>query len=88
MYADARYSALIAAPGQPDLLYGKTGRMIYKSIDGGKSWKTLPQIKGNLENLVPDPQTATRLFLSLSYPSEVYQFDQQAGAWTSLTPKA
>ncbi|GCE25707.1 hypothetical protein KDA_11910 [Dictyobacter alpinus] len=88
VYTDARYSALTSAPGQPDLIYGKTGRMIYKSIDGGKSWKSLPQIKGNLENLVPDPQRASRLFLSLSYPSEVYQFDQQDAAWSSLTPKS
>ncbi|WP_126595269.1 WD40/YVTN/BNR-like repeat-containing protein [Dictyobacter aurantiacus] len=87
-YADARYSALTAVPDQPEMVYGKTGRMIYKSTDGGHSWKTLPQIKGNLENLVPDPQVSSRLFLSLSYPCAVYQFDQQNPTWTSLTPKA
>lgn len=87
-YADARYSALTAVPGQPEMVYGKTGRMIYTSTDGGHTWKALPQIKGNLENLVPDPQVPSRLFLSLSYPCEIYQFDQQNAAWTSLTPKA
>ncbi|GCE17865.1 hypothetical protein KDK_16650 [Dictyobacter kobayashii] len=88
VYADARYSALTATPGQPDMVYGKTGRMIYKSTDGGHTWKSLPQLKGNLENLVPDPQLSSRLFLSLSYPCAVYQFDQQNAAWTSLTPNA
>ncbi|GCF06595.1 sialidase family protein [Dictyobacter arantiisoli] len=81
------YTGLAAVPGQPQMVYGKTGRLIYKSSDGGYSWKALPQVAGNLENLVPDPQSSTHLFLSLSYPSGVALFDQQSAAWSSLTPR-
>jgi photosystem II stability/assembly factor-like uncharacterized protein len=82
------YSALTAVSGQPNLVYGKTGRLIYKSVNGGSTWKALPALQGNLENLVPDPQTPSRLFLSLSYPSGVEIYDAQSGSWSSLTPKA
>ena len=82
------YSALTAVPGQPEIVYGKTGRLIYKSVNGGSSWKALPSLQGNLENLVPDPQAPALLFLSLSYPSGVAIYNGQSGSWSSLTPKA
>lgn len=82
------YSALTAVGGLPETVYGKTGRLIYKSVDGGHTWKALPSLQGNLENLVPDPQSPSRLFLSLSYPSGVELYNGQSGSWTSLTPKA
>lgn len=88
VYASGHYSALTAVPGQPKIVYGKTAQAIYKSTDGGHTWQTLPHIQGNLENLVPDPQADSRLFLSLSYPCGVYLFDQQNASWSSLTPKA
>lgn len=88
VYTNARYGALTASPVQSQEIYGKTGRLIYKSVDGGHSWKTLPQIKGNLESLTPDSTDASRLYLALSYPTEVYRYDQGHAAWISLTPKA
>ena len=42
---------------------------------------------GNLQNLVPDLHNSALLYLSLSYPMEIYRFDQTNGQWTSLTPK-
>jgi photosystem II stability/assembly factor-like uncharacterized protein len=86
--AKDHYSALTATPNQAEIVYGKTGRSIYKSTDGGHSWKVLPQIQGNLENLAPDPQIPSHLFLSLSYPSGVQMYNAQTGSWSSLTPKA
>jgi len=88
VYKDASYGALTVSPVQPQLLYGKTGRQIYKSTDGGHTWHTLPQIKGNLESLTPDFNDAARVYLALSYPTEVYRYDQGQSAWVSLTPKA
>jgi photosystem II stability/assembly factor-like uncharacterized protein len=88
VYAKSSYSALTAVPGEPEMVYGKTGRMIYKSVDGGHTWNALPQIKGNLEDLALDPDNTSRLFLSLSYPMEVYELDPQNSVWISLTPKA
>jgi len=84
----ATYSSLTASPVQPEVLYGKTGTAIYRSADGGHTWKALPRLKGNLGDLAADRVSAGRLYLSLSYPSAVYRFDQEKGTWTSLTPSA
>lgn len=85
---DATYAALTVSPIEPQTLYGKTGRAVYRSTDGGHTWKVLPALKGNLENLAPDPQQASQLFLALSYPTATYHFDQQSNQWSSLTPPA
>ncbi len=88
VYTQSSYGSLIASPAQPQLLYGKTGQAIYKSTDGGHSWQALPTIKGNLQDLAAAPSNAALLYLSLSYPMEVYRFSQSDGKWSSLTPKA
>lgn len=88
VYKDASYGSLTVSPTQTQLLYGKTGRQIYKSTDGGHTWHTLPQIKGNLESLTPDSNDAARVYLALSYPTEVYRYDQGQSTWVSLTPKS
>jgi photosystem II stability/assembly factor-like uncharacterized protein len=88
VYTQSSFGSLIASPVQTQTLYGKTGQAIYRSTDGGRTWTTLPPIKGNLQNLVPDLHNSALLYLSLSYPMEVYRFSQDTGQWTSLTPKA
>ena len=88
VYTQFSFGSLIASPLQTQLLYGKTGQAVYRSTNGGRTWTTLPSIKGNLQNLVPDLHNSTLLYLSLSYPMEVYRFNQDNGQWTSLTPKA
>jgi photosystem II stability/assembly factor-like uncharacterized protein len=88
VYSQSTFGSLVVSPVQPDVLYGKTGTAIYRSADGGHSWKTLPAIKGNLGNLAPDTANPALLYLSLSYPTEVYLFNQESGVWSSLTPKA
>ncbi len=87
VYTQSSFGSLIASPLQTQLLYGKTGQAVYRSTDGGRTWSTLPAIKGNLQNLVPDLHNSALLYLSLSYPMEIYRFDQTNGQWTSLTPK-
>ena len=82
------YAALTASPAQPQILYGKTGRNVLRSDNGGRTWNALPTIKGNLQDLAADPTSANRLYLSLSYPVQVYVFDQTSGTWSSLTPKS
>ena len=88
VYTKSTYGSLIASPVQPQLLYGKTGQAIYRSTDGGRSWQALPTIKGNLQDLAAAPSDAAELYLSLSYPLEMYRFNQSDGKWSSLTPKA
>ncbi len=88
VYSQSTYGSLTASPTQPQTLYGKTGTAIYRSSDGGHTWKNLPYIKGNLGNLTVDPTNASELYLSLSYPTEVYHFDENGEKWSSLTPKA
>lgn len=88
VFSQFSLGSLIASPLQTQLLYGKTGQAIYRSTNGGRTWTTLPPIKGNLQNLVPDLHNSALLYLSLSYPMEVYRFNQDNGQWTSLTPKS
>lgn len=81
------YGALCVSTVSPQTLYGKTGMAIYRSNDGGHSWKALPRIQGNLGNLLVDPRDTQQVYLALSYPTQVYRFDRQQAAWTSLTPQ-
>jgi photosystem II stability/assembly factor-like uncharacterized protein len=82
------YSSLTVAQTQPQTLYGHTGAAVYHSIDGGKTWSPLPHIAGNLFGLAADPNDASQVYLSLSYPTAVYYYNAQQGKWASLTPKA
>ncbi len=84
----AAYAALTASPVQSKELYGKTGTAIYHSTDGGHSWQPLPHIKGNLQSLAADPANGAVLYLALSYPTEMYRFDQNSAQWISLTPQS
>ncbi len=81
------YTGLVVGASQPEQIYGKTGTGIYRSKDGGKSWNALPQIKGNLGNLAVDPQQRDRVYLSISYPTEIYT-QQGSDQWQSLTPRS
>jgi photosystem II stability/assembly factor-like uncharacterized protein len=88
------YSSLTASPVDPQLLYGKTSRTIFRSTDGGHTWNALPPptgSHGSLQSLAADPTNPALLYLALSYPTEVYRYDQDNGnskPWTSLTPQA
>jgi photosystem II stability/assembly factor-like uncharacterized protein len=84
----AAYGSLSVSPAQTQVLYGRTGTAVYRSTDSGHTWSPLPHIAGNLGNLAVDPTNAAILYLSLSYPTEVYRFSQTSAIWSSLTPKA
>lgn len=86
--AQASYASLAVSPQQPQVVYGKTGLNSYRSSDGGRSWQPLPHLRGNLSVLAADPTNAAMVYLSLSYPSEVYRLRQDGVAWVSLTPPA
>jgi len=88
VYSQASYSALAVSSQQPQVLYGKTGTSIYRSSDGGKTWTTLPHISGNLAVLAVVPSDPSEVFLSLSYPTAMYQLNSAGTGWTSLTPAA
>jgi photosystem II stability/assembly factor-like uncharacterized protein len=81
-------SSLTVSPVEPQVLYGETATTVYHSSDGGHTWSQLPQIKGNLFNLAADPSNAAQVYLSLSYPTALYRFNQSSSSWSSLTPKA
>ncbi len=94
VHPDVSYSALAASAVDPQLLYGKTSSTIFRSTDGGHSWNALPPptgSHGSLYALAADPTNSALLYLGLSYPTEVYRYNQDSensGQWTSLTPKA
>jgi photosystem II stability/assembly factor-like uncharacterized protein len=86
--AGVSYGSLTVSTLNPQMLYGRTGTGVYYSADGGKTWQPLPHVAGNLFGLVADPHNASQVYLSMSYPTEVYHFDQASQKWVSLTPKA
>lgn len=88
VYTQHSYSSLTASPEQPQVIYGKLGLGVYRSTDGGKTWSQMPAIKGNLQVLVADPSNANQVYLALSYPTEVYHFQNANKAWQSITPSA
>lgn len=85
--SQAAYGSLTVSPQDPQILYAKTARDIYQSSDGGHTWQALPQTKGNLFELVADPNNASQVYLSKSYPTELYHFNGAGKAWQSLTPQ-
>jgi photosystem II stability/assembly factor-like uncharacterized protein len=85
---DASYASLVVSPTQSQVVYGKTGLAVYRSTDGGHTWSALPHISGNLAEMAVNPDDPSLLYLSLSYPTAVYDFNQNNTAWQSLTPKA
>ncbi len=87
VYTKSSLGEIVVAPSQPQVLYAKTGTAIYRSADGGHTWNTLPRVKGNMYSLAAEPTNPEQVYLSLSYPTEVYRFDQSNQSWTSLTPK-
>lgn len=94
VHPGASYSSLTASPVDPQLLYGKTSSTIFRSTDGGHIWDALPPptgSHGSLYALAADPANSALLYLGLSYPTEVYRYDQESKngkPWTSLTPQA
>lgn len=87
IYSKSSLGSITIAPTRPQTLYAKTGTTIYRSTDGGRNWTTLPHINGNLYSLQADPTNPDRVYLSLSYPTQVSRYDQAGNKWTSLTPK-
>ena len=85
--SQASYAALAVSPTQPQVLYGKTGLSTYRSTNGGQTWQPLPHINGNLAVFAINPGNASQVYLSLSYPSAVYQLAQNDTTWHSLTPQ-
>lgn len=82
----ASYAGLAVSPEQPQVLYGKTALAVYRSGDGGRTWQALPHINGNLAVLAVDPFAASRVYLSLSYPTALYVLNTAESSWQSLTP--
>lgn len=81
------YASLTVSPLESRYVYGKTGLAVYQSSDGGRTWSALPHISGNLAVLAADPSNASMVYLSLSYPTAIYQLQQNRAGWHSLTPQ-
>jgi photosystem II stability/assembly factor-like uncharacterized protein len=88
VYTQASYSQLAVSPDQPQVLYGEASTAVYRSTDGGKTWTALPHINGNLAVMAVVPDHPSQVYLSLSYPTEIYRLNSSGTAWTSLTPPA
>ena len=82
----ASYASLAVSPSQPQVVYGKTGLSTYRSANGGQTWQALPHVSGNLAVLAVNPDNTSQIFLSLSYPTAMYELGPNETAWQSLTP--
>jgi len=81
------FNSLSVSAAKSQILYGKSGTGVYRSINGGQMWSLLPHIKGNLAVLAVDPNNAMQVYLSLSYPTAIYRLDGKSKEWMSLTPQ-
>jgi photosystem II stability/assembly factor-like uncharacterized protein len=81
------YASLTVSPLESRYVYGKTGLAVYQSSNGGRTWSALPHISGNLAVLAADPSNVSMVYLSLSYPTAIYQLQQNHAGWHSLTPQ-
>jgi len=89
VYNDHPYYSLAVTPQNPQLLYGKTGTNLYRSSDGGRTWTALPHLSGGTFTvLVVVPNDPSEIYVSLSYPTEMYRLNASGTGWTSLTPPA
>ncbi len=85
---------LVASPSQPLVLYSHSYLHITRSSDGGKTWTDLPALKttnssaGSYSNVAVDANNGATVYLSISYPTEVYSLNLGGTTWLSLTPKA
>ncbi len=86
--AQTYYTSLTVSPSQPKILYGETGIKTFRSSDGGHTWTALPHIDGHLNAMAADPANPDQVYLSLSYPTAVYQLQAGEAKWQSLTPQA
>ncbi len=88
------YHPQLVASLSPLVLYSHSYLHITRSSDGGKTWVDLPALKsnnssaGSYSNVAIDRDNALKVYLSISYPTEVYSFDPGSTTWSSLTPKA
>ena len=85
------YGALAASAQQPDVLYGKLALGVYRSTNGGKTWQELPVLKISQQALTGDVLSvdstdANQVYLAISYPVAVYQFQSTNSSWKSVTP--
>ena len=87
VYSQASFFSLSVSPLHPQILYGETALAVYRSEDGGHTWSVLPHISGHLTNLAVNPMDPSEVFLSLSYPTALYDFGQDNKGWISLTPQ-
>ena len=89
VYDQHPYYSLAVTTQNPQLLYGKTGTNLYRSSDGGRSWTALPQLSGGTFSvLAVVPNDPSEIYVSLSYPTEMYRLNANGTGWTSLTPPA
>lgn len=89
VYDQHPYLSLTVTPQNPQLVYGKTGTTLYRSSDGGHSWIALPHLSGGTFSvLAVVPNDPSEIYVSLSYPTEMYRLNAGGTGWISLTPPA
>jgi photosystem II stability/assembly factor-like uncharacterized protein len=89
VYDQHPYLSLAVTPQNPQLVYGKTGTTLYRSSDGGRTWTPLPHLSGGTFSvLAVVPNDPSEIYVSLSYPTEMYRLNANGTGWTSLTPPA
>jgi photosystem II stability/assembly factor-like uncharacterized protein len=63
---DTLVLALEAAPSSPSTLYVETpsGRHLYRTVDGGRSWHVLAPVNGGISDMAVDPARSDTVYLA------------------------
>ena len=94
----ARVWHLEPAPGDPDTVYaGVEDAALFRSTDGGQSWRELPGLRGHgtgpswqpgagglcLHTILIDPRTAGRIYVAIS-AAGAFRSDDHGATWRAI----
>ena len=94
----ARVWHLEPAPGDPDTVYaGVEDAALFRSTDGGQSWRELPGLRGHgtgpswqpgagglcLHTILIDPRTAGRIYVAIS-AAGAFRSDDDGATWRAI----